>query len=81
MNGEGSVVGMVDLSLIKVACFVTKVNNIFKIKSSRSKLVSTNRPDVLILPLQYGFLAIITTRNNNEYYHGKLYVNIFDILL
>jgi hypothetical protein len=37
---------------INVACFVVKVNNIFNIKSSRSKLVSTRRSNVPNLPLR-----------------------------
>jgi hypothetical protein len=41
----------VDL-LINVACFVMEVNNIFNIKSSRSKLVSTTRLNVPNLPFQ-----------------------------
>ncbi len=39
----------VDL-LIKVACFVRQLNNIFSIKMSCSKLVSPRRSTVLILP-------------------------------
>ncbi len=45
--------GTLDL-LIKVACFVTLVNKVFKFKSSWTKLVKT-RSTVLILPLQWGF--------------------------
>ncbi len=41
--------------LIKVAYFVTKVNHIFEMKSSRPQLVSTRRSTVLSLPVQYGF--------------------------
>ncbi len=41
----------VDL-LFMVACIVRKVKNIFNIKSSCSKLVSTRRSTVLSLPLQ-----------------------------
>jgi hypothetical protein len=41
----------VDL-LIKAACFVTKVNNIYNMKSSQAKLASTRRSAVLVLPLQ-----------------------------
>ncbi len=46
--------GTVDL-LIKVACFVQKVKNIFNIKRTRSKIVSTRRSTVLSLPLQWDF--------------------------
>jgi len=41
----------VDL-LIKVACYVKKKNNIFNIKMSLSKLVTTRRSTVLSLPPQ-----------------------------
>ncbi len=41
--------------LIKVPCFVTKVNNVSIVKSIRSKLVSTRRSIVLSLPLRQGF--------------------------
>ncbi len=41
---------MIDL-LSKLTCFVKKANNVFKIKSSWSKLVSTRRSTVLGLPL------------------------------
>jgi hypothetical protein len=37
--------------LIKIASFVTEVNNIFNIKSIRFKLVSTRRSSVPSLPL------------------------------
>jgi hypothetical protein len=37
---------------IKVACFVTKVNNIFNIKSKCSIPVGARRSTVLSLPLQ-----------------------------
>jgi hypothetical protein len=47
-EGQGSVVDL----LIKIACFVTKVSNIFYIKMSSSKLVFTRRSTVLSLPLQ-----------------------------
>jgi hypothetical protein len=47
-EGEGSV--SVDL-LIKVACFVKKVNNVYNIKSSSYRLVITTRSTVLSLPL------------------------------
>jgi hypothetical protein len=40
--------------LIKVACFVIKVDNIVSIKY---KLVSTRRSTVVIFPVQYGFPA------------------------
>jgi hypothetical protein len=43
--------------LFKVACFVRKINNIFNIKSSRSKLVSSRRSTVLAaFPLSKGSL-------------------------
>jgi len=45
--------------IIKVACFVKKVNYIFNLKKSWSKLVSTRRLTVLSLPLQIGFLALV----------------------
>jgi len=35
-----------DVRFSKVACFVTKVNYIFILKMSRSKVVSTSRPTV-----------------------------------
>ncbi len=41
--------------LIKIACFVKKVNNIFSIKSSWYKLVSARRSAAPILPLQLVF--------------------------
>ncbi len=41
----------VDL-LIKIGCFIEKVNNTFNIKRSSSKLFSTRRSTVLSLPLQ-----------------------------
>ncbi len=41
--------------LIKLGCFISKVNNVFNLKSSCTKLVSTRRSTVLILPLQRGF--------------------------
>jgi hypothetical protein len=41
----------VDL-LIRVGCFVQEVSNIFSMKSSFFKRVSTRRSTVLILPLQ-----------------------------
>ncbi len=44
-------VSTVDL-LNKVACLVTKVNNMFNMNSSRSILVSQRRSSVLSLPLQ-----------------------------
>ncbi len=47
----------VDL-LINVACFVTQVNNIFHIKSSCSKLVSTRRSSVLSIPFSKGFIDL-----------------------
>ncbi len=43
--------------LIKLACFVTKVSNIFSLKMSRSELVITRRSTVLNLALQKGFPA------------------------
>jgi hypothetical protein len=42
--------GSVDL-LIKAACFVKNVNNIFNIKKSNSKQVRSRRSTVLSLPL------------------------------
>jgi hypothetical protein len=49
-EGEGTI----DL-LIKVARFISMVNNIFNMKRNRSKLVSTRRSTVLSLSLQLVF--------------------------
>jgi hypothetical protein len=38
--------------LIKIVCSVTKINNIFILKTKSSKLGSTRRSTALILPLQ-----------------------------
>ncbi len=40
---------------IKVGCFITKVNNVFNLKSSWPRLVGARRSIILILPLQLGF--------------------------
>ena len=47
----GGRIGTVYL-LIKIACFVKDVNNIFNIKRNLSELVSIRRSIVLSLPLQ-----------------------------
>jgi hypothetical protein len=54
-EGEGSVQLT---SSLKVACFVKKEYNIFNIKMSWSKLVSTRRPSVLSLSPQQDFPAL-----------------------
>jgi hypothetical protein len=43
--------------LIKVACFVIRVKDIFNLKSSWPRLVSTRRSIVLNLPIQQGFIG------------------------
>ncbi len=50
----GGRLSKVDL-LIKVKCLVKYINNIFKTKRIRSKLVSTRRSTVLSLPLKSDF--------------------------
>jgi hypothetical protein len=49
-EGEGGL-STVDL-LVKVACFVKKVKDIFSTKLRCSKLISARRSTVLSLPLQ-----------------------------
>ncbi len=44
--------------LVKIACFVKKGKNIYNLKMSLSKLVSTRRAMVQSLSLQLGFLAV-----------------------
>jgi hypothetical protein len=56
----------VDL-FIEVACFVDKVNNIFIIKSSRSKLVSTRRSTVLSPPLQLVFPGLFISNKEKDF--------------
>ncbi len=48
---EGSILNTFDL-LIKVACFVNKVNYTFNTKTNWSKLVGTRRSSVLSFPLE-----------------------------
>ncbi len=54
-TNRGRKLSTVDLH-IKAPCFTKKVNSIFNIKRSRSKLVSTRSSIVLSLPLQLDFL-------------------------
>jgi hypothetical protein len=51
-------VSTVDL-LIRVACFVKKVDKIFNVKRSLSKLFSTRRSTVLSLPLHLVFPGLV----------------------
>jgi hypothetical protein len=51
--------------LIKVTCFVKKVNNIFNIEMSWSRLISTRRSTVQGLPLQKGFPALAKEKENS----------------
>ncbi len=68
----------VDL-LIKVAHFVTKDNNSFRIKLSLSKVVSTRRSTVLSLPLQRGFAVLTMTKTDQpeQTFHQSYRTSLF----
>ncbi len=58
----------VDL-LIKLDCFIKKLNKIFNYKRSQYKLVSTRRSTVLNLPLQQDFPGFIHQLGNEVIMH------------
>ncbi len=60
-EGEGRL-STIDL-LIKVSCFVKKVNNIFNTKRCLSKLVSTRRSTVLNLPFNKTSVVVVVSHS------------------
>ncbi len=69
--------------LIKIVCFVKKVNKIFFLKSSCSKLDSTRRWTVLSLPHQWGFPdlhpSLIFTMKTKTHQSGTFFVHNYKV--